>query len=130
MAAGFGLEVKEKACALANWQEFFDWYYDVLEEDYEYKGRRIEGFVIEDSAGYMTKLKLSYYNFWKFMRNVSHEAIRKGHISKTSALTTPLANEYYAWVKTLHLSPDRESLPRDICTLRRMFYEAKGLQRK
>ncbi len=130
VAAGFGLEVKEKACALANWQEFFDWYYDVLEEDYEYKGRRIEGFVIEDSAGYMTKLKLSYYNFWKFMRNVSHEAIRKGHISKTSALTTPLANEYYAWVKTLHLSPDRESLPRDICTLRRMFYEAKGLQRK
>ena len=78
----------------------------------------------------MTTLKLSYYNVWNFMRNVSHEAIRKGHISKTSALTTPLANEYYAWVKTLHLSPDRESLPRDICTLRRMFYEAKGLQRK
>ena len=38
--------------------------------------RRIEGFVIEDSAGYMTKLKLAYYNFWKFMRSVSHEAIR------------------------------------------------------
>ena len=58
----------------------------VLEEDYEYEGRKIEGFVIEDSAGYMTKLKLSYYNFWKFLRGVSHEAIRKGYITRTSAL--------------------------------------------
>ena len=126
VAGRLGLEPKERAAQLANWQEFFDWYYDVLEEDYEYKGRRIEGFVIEDSAGYMTKLKLTYYNFWKFMRSVSHEAIRKGYISRTSALTTPIANEYYAWVKTLHQAPDRDSLPRDICTLRRMFYEAKG----
>ena len=37
-------------------------------KDYEYHGREIEGFVIEDSAGKMLKLKLAYYNFWKFMR--------------------------------------------------------------
>jgi len=66
-----------------------------LQDDYEYNGRVIEGFVIEDSAGYMTKLKLAYYNFWKFMRTISYEAIRNGYIKKTSALTTPLANEYY-----------------------------------
>lgn len=127
-AAGlFGLEAKEKAFEIACWQEFFDWYYDIMEPDYEYERRKIEGFVIEDSAGYMTKIKLSYYNFWKFMRSVSHEAIRKGYISKTSALTTPLANEYYAWVRKLHEREDRDSLPRDICTLRKMFYAARKM---
>ena len=127
VAGMFSLDAKEKAYEIANWQEFFDWYYEVLEENYEYKGRRVEGFVIEDSAGYMTKLKLSYYNFWKFMRGVSHEAIRKGYITRTSALTTPLANEYYAWVKKLHDAEDTDSLPKDICTLRNWFYRDKGM---
>ena len=121
----FGLTHKEKAFEIANWQEFFDWYYDILEEDYEYNGRKIEGFVIEDNVGYMTKLKLTYYNFWKFMRSISHEAIRNGYIRKTSALTTPTANEYYAWVRKLHDVEDKDSIPKDICTLRSLFYKDK-----
>ena len=121
----FGLTPKEKAFEIATWQEFFDWYYDILEEDYEYDGRKIEGFVIEDSVGYMTKLKLTYYNFWKFMRSISHEAIRNGYIRKTSALTTPTANEFYAWVRKLHDVKDKDSIPKDICTLRRLFYKEK-----
>lgn len=125
IANRFGLTPKEKAFEIATWQEFFDWYYDILEEDYEYNGRKIEGFVIEDSVGYMTKLKLTYYNFWKFMRTISHEAIRNGYIKKTSALTTPTANEFYAWVRKLHDVEDKESIPKDICTLRNLFYKAK-----
>ena len=126
IANQFGLTPKEKAFEIATWQEFFDWYYDILEEDYEYNGRKIEGFVIEDSVGYMTKLKLAYYNFWKFMRSISHEAIRNGYIRKTSALTTPTANEYYAWVRKLHDVADKESIPKDICTLRSLFYKDKA----
>ena len=126
IANQFGLIPKEKAFEIATWQEFFDWYYDILEEDYEYNGRKIEGFVIEDSVGYMTKLKLAYYNFWKFMRSISHEAIRSGYIRKTSALTTPTANEYYAWVRKLHDVEDKESIPKDICTLRSLFYKDKA----
>ena len=125
IANQFGLTPKEKAFEIATWQDFFDWYYDILEEDYEYNGRKIEGFVIEDSVGYMTKLKLAYYNFWKFMRSVSYEAIRYGYIKKTSALTTPIANEYYAWVRKLHDVEDRENIPKDICTLRSLFYKEK-----
>ena len=126
IANQFGLTHKEKAFEIATWQEFYDWYYDVLEEDYEYNGRKIEGFVIEDSVGYMTKLKLTYYNFWKFMRSISHEAIRNGYIRKTSALTTPTANEFYAWVRKLHDVEDKDSIPKDICTLRRLFYKDKA----
>lgn len=125
IANQFGLTPKEKAFEIATWQDFFDWYYDILEEDYEYDGRKIEGFVIEDSVGYMTKLKLAYYNFWKFMRSISHEAIRNGYIRRTSALTTPTANEYYAWVRKLHDVEDKDSIPKDICTLRRLFYKDK-----
>lgn len=125
IAHQFGLTPKEKAFEIANWQDFYDWYYDILEEDYEYNGRKIEGFVIEDSVGYMTKLKLTYYNFWKFMRAISHEAIRNGYIKKTSALTTPIANEYYAWVRKLHNVDDIDSIPKDICTLRRLFFKDK-----
>lgn len=126
IANQFGLKPKEKAFEIATWQDFFDWYYDILEEDYEYNGRKIEGFVIEDSVGYMTKLKLAYYNFWKFMRSISHEAIRNGYIKKTSALTTPIANEYYAWVRKLHDVEDRDSIPKDICTLRSLFYKDRA----
>lgn len=125
VASELGMTPKEKAFEIASWQEFFDWYYDVLEEDYEYEGRKIEGFVIEDSTGYMTKLKLAYYNFWKFMRGVAQETIRKGHITRTSTLTTPTANEFYAWAKKLHDVPDLDSVPRDICTLRNLFYKEK-----
>lgn len=125
IAHQFGLTPKEKAFEIANWQDFYDWYYDILEEDYEYNGRKIEGFVIEDSVGYMTKLKLTYYNFWKFMRAISHEAIRNGYIKKTSALTTPIANEYYAWVRKLYNVDDIDSIPKDICTLRRLFFKDK-----
>ena len=125
IAHQFGLTPKEKAFEIANWQDFYDWYYDIIEEDYEYNGRKIEGFVIEDSVGYMTKLKLTYYNFWKFMRAISHEAIRNGYIKKTSALTTPIANEYYAWVRKLHDVDDIDSIPKDICTLRRLFFKDK-----
>lgn len=127
VANQFGLTPKEKAFEIATWQEFFDWYYDILEEDYEYDGRKIEGFVIEDSVGYMTKLKLTYYNFWKFMRSISHEAIRNGYIRRTSALTTPTANEYYAWVRKLHDVEDKDSIPKDICTLRSLFYKENKL---
>ena len=127
VAGQFGLQAKEKAVELADWQEFYDWYYDIMEEDYEYEGRKIEGFVIEDSNGYMTKIKLAYYNFWKLMRSVSREAIRKGYISKTATLVTPLANEYYAWVKKLHEEEDLNQVPKDICTLRNMFYHDKSV---
>ena len=125
-AAVFGLRHKEFAYHLHDWQEFFDWYYQVTDEEYLYHGRHIEGFVIEDESGYMVKLKLAYYNFWKFMRAIAHEAIRNGYINgkRTSALTTALANQFYGWVRTLHDREDVETIPKDICTLRDMFYQS------
>lgn len=126
IAANFGLTPKTKGYEIANWQDFYDWYYEVLAEDYTYNNNVIEGFVIEDPNGFMTKLKLTYYNFWKFMRGLSHEVLRSGNSRKTSALTTPLANEYFGWLKKKYAEGNTDSLPRDICSLRKMFYNEKG----
>ena len=77
----------------------------------------------------MIKLKLAYYNFWKFMRGVAHETIKKGYIDprRTSALTTPLANAFYGWIKekraaVFESGGDLELIPKSIITLRAMFY--------
>lgn len=120
-----GLIIKKQAYELSTWQEFYDWYYEVLEEDYEYRGDKIEGFVIEDANGYMVKLKLAYYNFWKFMRSIAHETLKKGHTNRTSLLTIPVANEFYAWCKKQFENGKADELPRDIVTLRKMFYKEK-----
>ncbi len=128
-----GLTIKKQAYELSTWQEFYDWYFEVLEEDYEYRGDKIEGFVIEDANGYMVKLKLTYYNFWKFMRGIAHETFKKGYTNRTSLLTTPVANEFYAWCKNEFYAwcknefedGKADELPKDIVTLRKMFYEEK-----
>ena len=54
----YGFEVKTRAVQLQNWHEFRDWYNDVLAEDYQFNGRIIEGFVVEDSVGFMVKIKI------------------------------------------------------------------------
>lgn len=120
-----GVKCKTKAIELGTWAEFVDWYNEVLDPDYEFNGRIIEGFVIEDSAGYMTKVKLTYYNFWKFMRGLTHEVLQRGYFHKTSALTTPTANDYYGFIKGIYDQTDKEtrqSLPRDIIYWRDRFY--------
>lgn len=130
LADKIGLRCKEHAYTLETWQDFFDWYYSVLDEDYLYHGREIEGFVIEDYTWYMVKLKLTYYNFWKFMRGVAHETLRKGYIDprRTSALTTPLANYFYGWLKELYTAgkeqDNLDQIPRDIVTLRNLFFSS------
>lgn len=120
-----GLTIKKQAYELSTWQEFYDWYFEVLEEDYEYRDDKIEGFVIEDASGYMVKLKLTYYNFWKFMRGIAHETLKKGYTNRTSLLTTPVANEFYVWCKKQFENGKADELPRDIVTLRKMFYKEK-----
>ena len=122
-----GLEHKKKAAVLNNWQEFYDWYFEIMDEDYKYHEKNIEGFVIEDSRGYMVKRKITYYSFWKFMRGVAHSIIRYGQVKQgiTSALTTPLANKFYGWVKEMKETGSLSDCKTDICTLRKMFLESE-----
>ena len=119
LANDIGVEYKEKAEVFYNWNEFKEWYDDVTQDDYKYKGEYIEGFVIEDANKFMTKIKLQYYSFWKFMRAVKDEVGRKGYFSRTSGLNSPLANQFYGWLRT----QTKETLRKDIIILRNKFYK-------
>lgn len=125
IAESFGLQTKKKAFVIDTWQDFCDWHEMVTKEDYQYEGEYIEGFLIEDKNGYMVKLKLAYYQYWKFLRNISTETIKVGYLRSTAVLPTAEANEFYHWLKEMRNTKGKENLPWDICTLRKMFYESK-----
>ena len=153
VASEIGVKTKEKAFEIATWAEFIDLYNAVNDPDYLYDGRVIEGFVVEDSNGFMTKMKLDYYNFWKKMRSVAQTTLRKGYIDKTSILADALSNDFYGYLRELYrVTTDRlnhnanlvlsgeepvdysdqeipysnpNNIPRDIISLRNMFYADK-----
>ena len=117
----YNIPLKVKAKVLDNWREFYQWYEEVTADDYKYNNQYIEGFVLEDSVGFMTKVKLQYYGFWKHMRSVKEDVSKNGYTKYTSSLTTPLANEFYGWLR----QQTREVLRKDIIMLREMFYGEK-----
>lgn len=129
VANKFGFMVKEHAFTINNWADFFDWYNEVTMEDYKYKDRVIEGFVIEDANGFMVKLKLHFYKFWKHMRSVTDKTLKYGYIENTSQLYNDVSNEFYGFCQRLYNSvetkEEREALPHDIITLRNMYLQDK-----
>ena len=120
VANEFGFTPKERAVVLNDWTEFKAWYSEVMAEDYLYNGRHIEGFVVEDANGFMIKIKLYYYTFWKNMRAMAEEVFKTGYFRKMSSLATPLANYFYAWCMKIRTWEDH---PNNIISLRKMFYE-------
>ena len=72
-------------------------------------------------------------NTMEELLKLAHETLRRGYTQKTSALTTPLANDFYGWLKTMfetHTREERENIPKDIVTLRNMFYEQYSTENK
>ena len=118
----FNLEVKERAKVFNNWNEFYNWYNEVIQEDYKYNNEYIEGFVLEDSNNFMFKLKLNYYKFWKQMRTLSKEVLKYGYCRKTSSLNNPLANSFYGWLREQY-EKNKDILKKDIISLREMYYK-------
>lgn len=130
-----GFKVKEKACVIKSWEDFYDCYNEITSEDYLYNGEYIEGFVVEDSVGYMTKLKLYYYKFWKRLRSVAQSVLKYGNYKYTGSLLTPIENEFFGWCKNLYAtlsSEDREEVKAgsytNICDLRTEFFKWREQQ--
>lgn len=135
LSQAIGFKVKEKACVIKSWEDFYDWYNEITSEDYLYNGEYIEGFVVEDSVGYMTKLKLYYYKFWKRLRSVAQSVLKYGNYKYTGSLLTPIENEFFGWCKNLYAtlsSEDREEVKAgsytNICDLRTEFFKWREQQ--
>ena len=124
LAYDFGLECKLKTLVLKTWNEFCSWYDAVQKPGYQLDGKYIEGYVIHDSQNFMFKLKTEYYVYWKKLRPIIAEVWHKGYIEGTGRLTDETQNKFYGFLRELWAeTEDKASLPKDIVTLRRMFYE-------
>ncbi len=124
LGTAFGLRVKQAALTLDDFAAFRDWYAGVTAagRDYVFDGRQVEGFVVEDGTGFMFKIKLPYYSFWKAMRGqkerilASRQAGRAFDASKAGQWGDQ-AMAFVRWAETL----DDTSLAQDIITLRNRF---------
>lgn len=132
IANNMGFKVKEKAYVIDNWSDFYIWYNQVNVEDYKYNGEYIEGFVIEDTQGYMTKIKLYYYKMWKKLRGVAASVLKHGNYKYTGGLLLPIENEFFAYCKQLHNDLSRENrdelheeVSTNICHLRNKFLQSR-----
>ena len=131
LAKHIGCPVKEKAFELKDWDAFRSLYNQVQEEDYQYNGHFIEGFVFVDAKGFMTKCKTGYYNLWKKMRGVAQSTLKCGYIRKTGMLTSYKENLFYGFCRKLYdndYDHDTQEYPykTDIISLRDRFYAMIG----
>lgn len=120
LAKKFGLKYKELVNEFNNWSDFYENYLETIKPDYLYKDKEIEGFVIEDSKGFMTKSKLAFYKQWKLLRGLTQRYVKYEHIKSTSNLTTPEMNYFYGWLKQ---QQKKDIKDKNIISLRDMFYK-------
>ena len=72
-----GLPVKKLSFVIGSPEEFGDWYNRERQETMDPLAEHTEGYVIEDAAGYMVKIKLPFYTFWKKMRAAAGVVLRQ-----------------------------------------------------
>ncbi len=115
----FGFEVKEKAATLKNADALRGFIEATKREDYQYRGRFIEGFVIEDQTGPKVKLKLHYYAYWKRLRSLQ-ERVRNIRGTKKSLgrdISEPSIAAFHAWL----VEQDDETLRLPITEVRKRY---------
>lgn len=111
------IKPKELEDIFEDWQSFHDWYKEVTTDE----SIKHEGYVIVDQNLFMTKIKLPYYNFWKYMRSLRDQIKRKRKGSKKVFDKTQLNKEqlnFYEWMENLA----DDDLEEDIISLRKKFY--------
>ena len=122
VAHDLGYPVKEECATFDNAADLVSWIEEVQGDDYEWNGEEVEGFVVEDAAGFMFKVKSGYYRKWKKLRTVAEDVIRRGYIAKTSLLLDATDNLFYGWMREHR---DDADLPQDIISLRKKFMEER-----
>lgn len=81
-AKDLGVELKQLDYKFDTWEQLYDFKH---QQDISYDYRH-EGWVFEDSNGFMVKYKTRYYKFWKYMRGVKQN-IEKGQNVKKAFVT-------------------------------------------
>ena len=124
------IEVKELVYTVNTPQEFLALNNEISAPDYKCNGEYIEGFVVEDSNGFMFKYKLYYYSIWKKLRGVTYRYLKNptGTSDYTSMLTTPMENYYLAFLREKYPNgaPEEERALINITSLRDEFIKTSN----
>ena len=65
------LPVKKRSYVFNTWDEFSEWYAEVIKEDYREECEPVEGYVLQDTSSFMFKVKSGYYAKWKWVRSIA-----------------------------------------------------------
>ena len=127
LAAAIGVRVKQPGPTFKTWKDFQGWTkaVDAQGRYFQWKGADIEGFVAEDAAGFLFKIKLDFYSFWKRMRSQRdriRRAREKGRPPPEMAKDDGEARDFNAWL----LGRPDDDLVKDIITLRTAFWRDTG----
>lgn len=116
-AKTYELDVKGIAYEFENWDEFYEWY----KKHKDSTQIKHEGFVFEDSNGFMFKFKTKWYSAWKYMRGIK-DKMKKQHVvtrpKQYILQDNPEIREFFYWLKHQDLS----LMDKNIIELREMFY--------
>lgn len=117
-----GMSCKQEVAVFHDWTSFYKWYQAVSHDD----TIKEEGYVIEDDRGFMTKLKLPYYQFWKQMRSIKQRVAEKRSTQKyMQALQTAEQARFYTWLLEQDANAVRNS---SIIELRSQFEQSDAVQ--
>ena len=127
VAAAIGVGVKQRGPTFKQWSDFEGWTKAIAAQGryFQWKGDDIEGFVAEDADGFLFKIKLDFYSFWKRMRSQRDRVRRareKGRPLPEMLEQDAEALDFHHW---LLARPD-EDLVKDIITLRETFWRDTG----
>lgn len=124
------IQVKELVYTVDNPKDFLSLNKEISEPSYKCNGEYIEGFVVEDSSGFMFKYKLEYYSTWKTLRGITQVYLKSPtNINNyTKKLTTPMMNYYLAFLKDKYPNgaSDEERKSLNIIALRDEFLKTKN----
>ncbi|MFB8734709.1 RNA ligase [Bacillus sp. SL00103] len=90
-----GISSKQEVAVFQDWTSFINGIRPFRDDSI-----KEEGYVIEDHRGFMTKLKLPYYQFWKQMRAIKQRVAEKRSTQKyIQALQTAEQARFYTWLE-------------------------------
>ncbi|MDQ0360633.1 RNA ligase [Breznakia pachnodae] len=116
-AKGIGCRFKEVCFVFDDFASFKEFHDRVIDDkEYKFDGEYIEGFVCEDASGFMFKMKLAYYKYWKRMRGAKDTWLRHKKAPKN---LDEDARSFFLFIAEL----DDEVLEEDIISLRKRYLE-------
>ena len=100
IAQQMGIEAKKMSFVFYTYKEFEKFINSQkVNVDYTNETNAVEGYVFEDSHGFMFKTKTEFYNFWKFMRSVTSTVMKYGRYRKEDDINkSEFAVKFYNWI--------------------------------